>query len=46
MKPIRKLLTDRKQALKTAKPKQRERLRQKYREALVVAQLRKESKAA
>lgn len=45
MKPIRKIINDRKKALKTASPKRRERLRHELRVALVVAQLRKENAA-
>jgi hypothetical protein len=45
MKPLRKLLADRKQAFKTAKPKQRDRLRHQYHVALMVAKLRKENAA-
>jgi hypothetical protein len=42
MKPLRKIISDRKKALKASSPKTRDRLRQKYREALKAAQIRKE----
>lgn len=45
MKPLRKIITDRKKALKTAAPKRRDKLRQDLRIAQMAAQLRKECAA-
>jgi hypothetical protein len=45
MKPLRKIISDRKKAFKNASPKTRDRLRQAYKVALVAAQLRRESAA-
>ena len=42
---IRKIVSRRKQAFKTAKPKQRDRLRHKYHVALMAEKLRKENAA-
>jgi hypothetical protein len=40
MKPLRKIISDRKKALKNASPKTRDRLRQSYHVALKAAQLK------
>jgi hypothetical protein len=42
MKPLRKIISDRKKALKTSSPKTRDRLRHQLRVAQVAAQIRKE----
>jgi hypothetical protein len=46
MKPIRKLLTDRKQALKTAAPKKRDQARHAYKVALICQLLSRKPRAA